>query len=69
MKMTLYVVDGDEERWYDDPDEILEALAEAGVLDVQEALAFPNGRATWSEQPWWFDGPHARYVSPWKEAK
>jgi hypothetical protein len=53
--MTLYVVDGDEERWYDDPDEILPVLVEAGVLEVARAWEdVDNGGLG-----------QVRYVSPW----
>ena len=41
-----------------DPDAILAALAEAGVLEVDQAEGFG-----------WHGQRIARYVSPWKEAK
>lgn len=45
-------------REYTDPDAILAALAEAGVLEVERA------------EGWGYYGQRiARFVSPWKEAK
>ena len=47
-----------EGRTITDPDAILAALAEAGVLEVDQAEGFG-----------WHGQRIARYVSPWKEAE
>lgn len=60
-------------RTITDPDAILAALAEAGVLGVEptaEYAEYPDGRNHGpSADEQWFEVPHVRYVSPWKEAK
>ena len=61
-----------------DESELLEKLAEAGVLYVEQSTdvpAFETVRGTiyparsWFEEFERFAGPSIRYVSPWKEAK
>lgn len=67
MSMTL-MIDGpdplnkdDQVQLLTDPDAILAALAEAGVLEVDHQEAFEMFGFSYSDA--------IRYVSPWKEAK
>lgn len=56
------VCDCDGPRSLTDPDAILAALAEAGVLKVEHREIIDNSI---DPDPYWAD----RYVSPWKETK